>query len=346
MASGPQGRRPRRGSGSQEARKDFATVADEWLKRDQAHNRSRDEVERVLERDIKPALRGRLIGDIGRRDCLRVIDAIADRGAPTMARRAHAYLARLLRWAHGRGIIEVNPMLGLPKSDAEVQRDRVLDDAELARVWHAAEELGWPFGPAIQMLILTCARRDEISALRWREVEDAQIILEQTKSLKLHGIPLSGAARSILDGLPRIDSSEFVFSTTGTTPIRGWSRAKRLLDDRAGEMPPWRLHDLRRTGATGMQRLGIICRSSRPCWGTYPARGPAPSGSTSGTNLPMRSATRSTAGPRMLARWHPARNRTSFPCGVSFSRSHFGSLQTGAIGGRWSAGYLRRPDGP
>lgn len=236
---------------------DFATVADEWLMRDQAHNRSRDEVERVLERDIKPALRGRLIGDIGRRDCLRVIDAIADRGAPTMARRAHAYLARLLRWAHGRGIIEVNPMLGLPKSGAEVQRDRVLDDAELARVWHAAEGLGWPFGPAIQMLILTCARRDEISALRWCEVGEDQIILEQTKSLKMHGIPLSGAARAIVADVPRIDGSEFVFTTTGKTPISGWSRAKRLLDERAGDMPQWRLHDLRRTGATGMQRLGV-----------------------------------------------------------------------------------------
>jgi hypothetical protein len=65
---------------------DFETVAREWLRRDQSKNKSRDEVKRVLERELIPAWRYRAVADLGRRDILDLIDAIADRGAPTMAR--------------------------------------------------------------------------------------------------------------------------------------------------------------------------------------------------------------------------------------------------------------------
>lgn len=236
---------------------DFASVADEWLARDQAHNRSRAEVERVINRDVKPIWKGRLITDIRRTDCIRLIDTIADRGAVTMARRTHAYLNRLFRWALGRGLVEASPMMGLPKPGVEVARDRVLSDDELVRVWRAAEGLGWPFGHAVRLLILTAGRREEVTALRWREVQGDTLVLEQTKSTKAHGVPLSDSARAILDDVPRIQDSEFVFTTTGRTPISGWSKAKLQIDEKAGDMPAWRLHDLRRTAATGMQRLGI-----------------------------------------------------------------------------------------
>jgi integrase len=236
---------------------DFEAVADEWLKRDQAHNRSRAEVERVLSHDLKPAFRGRLITDIRRRDCLNVIDAIADRGAMTMARRAHAYLHRLMKWSVGRGIIAANPMENLPKPGKEVSRDRVLTDDELRAVWNAAVALGWPFGPAVQLLILTGARVSEISNLKRRELKESEIILELTKNGKPHIIPLSEMAKEIFDALPNIDGA-LIFSTTGKTPISGWSRAKTQIDKRLpSDFPEWRIHDLRRTVATGMQRLGV-----------------------------------------------------------------------------------------
>ena len=93
----------------------FAAVAEDWLKRDQARNRSAAEVRRVIERDVNPLWGERLIAAITRRDALELIDAVADRGAMTMARRLHAHLHRLFRWAVGRGIIETNPMADLPK---------------------------------------------------------------------------------------------------------------------------------------------------------------------------------------------------------------------------------------
>jgi integrase len=241
----------------------FEAVAEEWLKRDQTSNKSVAEVRRVIERDILPVWRGRPLADIKRRDALDLIDAIADRGATIMAHRTHAHLHRLFRWAVGRGIIEANPMANLPKPGAPVRRDRVLSDAELAAVWQAASATTWPFGPIFRLLILTGARRDEVGALRWSEIDGDTIRLtgERTKNDEPHDVPLSAEAAEIIANLPRMAGSDFVFSTTGRTPVSGWSRAKTLLDRAAAEtagtpIAPWRIHDLRRTVATGLQRLG------------------------------------------------------------------------------------------
>src|SRR5262249_29668905 len=111
------------------------------------------------------------IAAITRRQLAKLIDDIADRGAPTLARRCHAHLHRMLRWSVGRGIIETSPMVYLPKPGSEVKRKRVLSDVEIKLVWHAAREIGWPFGYAVKLLLLTCARRDEIGRLQWHEIE-------------------------------------------------------------------------------------------------------------------------------------------------------------------------------
>ena len=258
----------------------FEAVAEDWLKRDQGKNRSVGEVKRVIERELKPAWEGRVFATITRRDITQLIDAIEDRGCMTMARRVHAHMHRLFRWSVGRGIIEFNPMAHLPKPGEAVKRDRVLTDAELTLVWKAAEELGWPFGPVTQLLVLTAARREEIGGLRWDEIpyddltqkdgeikrvpRELRLTSSRTKNEEPHTIPLSEKARAIITGLPHIGESEFVFTLTGETSVSGWSKAKRRLDQGVVRLnsgqdlsPAWRLHDIRRTAATAMQRLGI-----------------------------------------------------------------------------------------
>jgi len=236
----------------------FAAVADEWLKRDQAHNRSYAKVKRTIERSTKPVWEGRQISTINRRDINDLIDSVADRGAIIQARRLHAHLHRLFRWAVGRGILETNPMAHLPKPGSENQRDRVLTDAELAQVFKNVTKLQpAPSGPMFQLLILTGARRTEIAALRWSEIKDDTIILprERTKTGEVHSIPLAPQALAILKELPRIGPSDFVFTTNGRNPFIDFSGSKRRLDA-ITKIPSWRIHDLRRTAATGLQRLG------------------------------------------------------------------------------------------
>ena len=108
------------------------------------------------------------------------------------------------------------------------------------------------------MLTLTGARRDEIAQLKWSEIDGDTIKLEgdRTKTGVPHIIPLSAPAKSLLNSIPRIVGSEFVFTIGGTKPIAGWSKYKIILDADSG-VTGWRLHDLRRTVATGMQKLGV-----------------------------------------------------------------------------------------
>jgi len=236
----------------------FAAVADEWLKRDQAHNRSCAATQRLIDRCAKPVWEGRQISTIGRRDINDLIDTVADRGAIVMARRLHAHLHRLFRWAVGRGILETNPMAHLPKPGSEVARDRVLTDPELAQVFKNTTKLRPPFGAIFQLLVLTGARRGEITGLRWSEIKDNTIILgrERTKAGAVHSIPLSPPALAILKELPRIGPSDFVFTINGRNPVTDLAASKERLDSLIN-IPAWHTHDLRRCVATGLQRIGI-----------------------------------------------------------------------------------------
>jgi len=252
------GRDPSRAGKGKKPATDFKNVAAQWILRDQAKNKSRGIVARLLDVNVLPAWEHRQITEIGRRDVLDVIDAIVDRGAVITARRVQAHLHRLFRWAVGRGIIETNPLADLPKPGSETPRDRVLSDDDLAALWNAVDQLSWQFRDAVRLLILTGARREEVGQLRWSEIVGNDIKLEasRTKSALPHVIPLSAPARAIIESVPKIAGSAFVFTVDGVKPVSGWSRTKERLDKLVG-IEAWRIHDLRRTVATGLQRLGI-----------------------------------------------------------------------------------------
>jgi integrase len=250
------GRDPRApGDGQPTAPTDFEGVVAEWLKKDQSKNRSAKRSEQRMKALVIPSWKNRDVRDITRRNCLDLIDSIADSGRVVLARRVFSHLHRFFTWCISRGIREDNPLLHAERPGSEVSRDRVLGDEELVKVWRAGTEIPAPYRDAVRLLILTGARLQEISSLRWDEIKDGAIHLEgeRTKNTKAHIIPLSSPARAILGGLQR--KGEFVFTISGP-PVAAWSRTKRALDNAAG-VTGWRLHDLRRTVATGLQRLGV-----------------------------------------------------------------------------------------
>lgn len=138
---------------------------------------------------------------------------------------------------------------------------RELTDAELRAVWHAADEMDYPFGPLFRLLMLTGARKTEWAASRRAEIDEPALLLlvprERFKSRREHLIPLAPAAWGIVTALPRWDG--YLFSTTGgQRPVSGWSRAKARLERLAGDgVAPYRLHDLRVTVASRLARLGV-----------------------------------------------------------------------------------------
>jgi integrase len=233
----------------------------------------------VVNKHLKPRLAGKPMPYIDRADLQPIIDAIPVRQRG-MRRAVFAYASVLFGWVHRRGDIAENPVAGMAKPEAPKARDRVLTDDELSVVWKASETLGDPFGPYFRLLIITGQRRAEVAAMNWVELDRATatwtIPAERAKNDTVHIVPLSGQAIAELDRLAKIahgdDVTEqaenwpkagFVLTTTGHSPISGISKAKKALDDavaklRDGEaLLNWRIHDLRRTLATGFQRLGI-----------------------------------------------------------------------------------------
>ena len=228
---------------------------------------SRLETTRILNRDVIEPWRGRHLSRVSRTDVVALLDTVTDRGSPVMANRVLAALRRMCGWAAERGLIASNPCTGVKAPAAERSRDRVLDDAELTRVMRSCDDLGWPFGPLFKLLALTGQRRDEVAEMRWSELDLGArlwtIPRERAKNDISHGVPLSAPALAIISNLPRIDASasDLVFTTSGQKAVQGFGKAKERLDTAmagaGGPLAPWRLHDLRRTAATGMARLGV-----------------------------------------------------------------------------------------
>ena len=236
----------------------FEFVVEEWIKRDASQRNKASslyQLTKAIERDVLPAWSGRRIDEIGKRDVLDLLNSIMDRGAVVSARRTYAFLARFFKWTVERDILAKSPMAGTSRPGSETSRERVLTDDELARVWKASSN---GFGTIAKLLILTGARREEIGQLRWSEINGDTITLagSRTKTGEPRTIPLSAPARELLAKLPRIANSDFVFTVDGVKPIAGWSRAKVRLDEACG-VADWRIHDIRRTVATGLQKLGV-----------------------------------------------------------------------------------------
>jgi integrase len=257
----------------------FEAVAESYLAREEKKEdgkrlRTLGQRRRTLERLVYPALGKRPIGAIAKSEIVKLIDRIEDENGATMADRTMAIISRILNWHESRHDEFRSPIRRVEaRAPAdEHARKRVLNDDELRAVWRAAEAHPGPFGALVRFLLLTGARRSEAARMRWSEVSgsDWHLPPERNKVGKKMNEPLirplSPAAMSAIERLPRIGKAGFVFTTTGRTPLGGISKLKRNLDAACG-VEGWVLHDLRRTASTLMARAGVNERHAEQCLG-------------------------------------------------------------------------------
>ena len=192
---------------------------------------------------------------LGRAEVVRVLDQMAENDTAAMANRTAAYGRAVFHWAVKRGSLTANPFVDLPLPKVEA-RERVLEDDELRAVW-AATERGGSFNLIVRMLVLTGQRLNEVAGMRWSELSADMtywtIPGARAKNDANSIVPLSPMAQEMLRGVER--RAELVFPGLGGV-FNGWSKAKAALDRSSG-VTDWRLHDLRRTVATGLQSLGV-----------------------------------------------------------------------------------------
>lgn len=206
-----------------------------------------------------------------------------------MTGRTAAYGRAAFAWAVKRGAVRANPFAALPIDKSIAKRERVLSDSEIAEIWGAAGAAGSPYGTIIRLLILTGQRRGEVAGMAWNEISEDLMTWtvpgERTKNSIPNMVPLSAPARALVrSSLPdnadaakravndRRVGGTLVLPGDAGTSFAGWSKAKRALDEvmvdaraiaatlagaSAAPFAPWTVHDLRRTVATGLQRLGV-----------------------------------------------------------------------------------------
>jgi integrase len=199
------------------------------------------------------------VSTITRADVAPAITRIANINGKVAAARARTALSSMFAWAIGEAIIVdgSNPVVGSNKPKPPPARDHTLSDAEITAVWKACEGED-QFGAVVKLLLVTGCRRSEIGGLRHSEInlvnETITIPVLRSKNQKPTVIPLSSLAREIYEALPREPGSDLVFK--GCKGFQSWDRTKRELDAKLGDVVrPYRLHDLRRSFATGLGNL-------------------------------------------------------------------------------------------
>lgn len=248
-------------TGAPRQSKTFGELSDHWIEHvAKPNNRSWDKQKRRLEIHVLPQWRDRQLDSIRRGDVRDLIDGIPGDVAPN---RALTIIRTLFRYAMSRDWIEASPAEAIAKPKSETARDRVLDMDEVKWVYTTAEMLGYPLAGYLKMLFLTGQRRTEVGMMQWDDLDleagTWTIRSADTKSARAHLVPLSPQAIAILKATPRLGA--YVWTTDGKKYLSGYTHVKARLDGllaaQGARLKAWRLHDIRRSVATHMVRLGV-----------------------------------------------------------------------------------------
>lgn len=257
----------------QQARLTFKAAADDYIKilegrvaAGDLKPRSLVEIKRHLLTHFKP-LHGLVLSSISRATVASRLRELATNNGTGAADRTRSNVSTFFGWAIGEGLCQVNPVDGTNRHSEPVERERALiqvtpgkapDYDEIVAVWRGAPDND--YGKIVRLLILTMCRRDEIGSLERAEIDrEARLIRlpgSRTKNGREHLVPLSDPALAILDSVKLRDGRECVFGS-GKGGYSGWSKSKEQMDEAVKLKTPWTLHDLRRTGRTGVGILGV-----------------------------------------------------------------------------------------
>ena len=253
------GRDPASERQEQRANSVAAVVAEFLAKHGQRNYRPRtfQEAQRLLRQNLVARWGNQPLASITRKQLRDMLDQLMANDTPMLANRVHSITRKLFGWAVEHEIIEASPFAGLKAPAEEKSRDRILTDQELRAVWQAAGQLG-VYGVLVRLLILTGQRRGEIAGLMWSEIDLGKRLIslprDRVKNDRAHEVPLSPQAVTLIEALPR-NSEQYVLSLRSGL-MNGFGKLKARLD-KLCDVADFTLHDLRRTAASGMARLGV-----------------------------------------------------------------------------------------
>jgi integrase len=245
-------------------------IAQTYLRLENEKLRSKKDREAIINR-ILDVLGNRPIAEIDRDEITAMLDKFEFERGPRAADISLAVLSRIFSWHETRTSKFRSPITrGMNRLKPQDRaRTRALSDDEVRRVWIACDDERFGiFGAAVRFLLLTGARRNEVTRMQRAEIHGDMWTLPKDRSKpKIEVVrPLSRAAMAVLAGVPAIAGSEYVFTADGRRALGLDAKRKRLLDQISG-VTGWRLHDLRRTVRTLLARLRIPMDIAEQCLG-------------------------------------------------------------------------------
>jgi len=246
----------------------FGEISEQWLRRHVVARglRSEKEIRRILTMYVLPHWKNRPFRSIKRADIATLLDRVEDENGGRQSDYVLAVVRQISFWYASRADDYVVPFVrGMRRlSSAAQARERILDDPELRAAWKAAEASG-PFGVLVRLALLTAQRREKLITMKWDDISPDGVwtIASGAREKGNAGeLALPPVAREIIKTLPRFAGNQFLFAgARGAGSFSGFSKMKRALDAKVATelpgVPPWRLHDLRRTARSLMSRAGV-----------------------------------------------------------------------------------------
>jgi integrase len=268
----------------------YEAVATKWLELYVTKKglRSAPEIERLLRKFVFPHWGKRDFVSIRRSDISKLLDSI-EKDSAWNADHTLAIIRKIANWHATRDENYSSPfVVGMRRTRSEErERDRILTDDELRKVWRHAEGKtdkppgsnnqdddeppGGTFGALVRILLLTAQRRGAVVGMKWDDLKDNikpkdgdkpvngvwEVAAKPREKGNFGAAKLPKAALTIIKAQPRISGNDYVFAASrGDGPLNGFNKRKAAFDKACG-VTNWTLHDLRRTARSLMSRVGV-----------------------------------------------------------------------------------------
>jgi integrase len=217
--------------------------------------------------------------NLTKRQLITLLDDIVDRGSPITANRTYALLRQLFDWASAKDLIPASPMAGIERRGGDERpRERVLSAEEIKAFWSSIDkpeiEMAAPTRLALKLLLVTAQRRGELTFAKWShfdlEAKQWTIPVELLKTSHAkrqkpgpHVVPLSPLALKTLKQLKAVTGEGAYLLPAHADKKKDRSYSESVLSRAVREnekhfgIAHWTPHDLRRTAASFMTKLGI-----------------------------------------------------------------------------------------
>lgn len=230
--------------------------------------RSAGSAEWIVRDHIVPRLGDMAPGQVSRANVVALLSDLAKHATPTAALDTRKWLSIMFSWAVSDGRVEINPVIGVKPPVKTKARERVLSIEEARAVWRAAQAEPYPSGTLIRLLMLTGARLREIGNAQLGWLDRANACLDIPGDAYKTGdptvIPLVPEALHLFEQIPRPPNGDYLISSNGgrrpvwTATPEALARIRTGAESDVGRtIEHWTIHDLRRSVATHMARLGV-----------------------------------------------------------------------------------------